>query len=104
MDKVYNETVKEKVKEDKWHVYILRCIDNSLYTGIAKDYEKRFKEHLLGVGAKYTRSRKPVKIEKIFICESRSEALKLEIKIKKLSKAKKEEIIKEYFSVENIKE
>lgn len=91
-------------KNDSWYVYMLRCSDNSLYTGIAKDYEKRFKEHCNGVGAKYTRSRKPIKIEKTFVCCSRSEASKLEIKIKKMKKERKEAIIKENFFVENITE
>lgn len=76
-----------------WYVYMIRCEDNSLYTGIAKDYEKRFQEHINGVGAKYTKSHKPIKIEKILNCTSRSEATKLEIKIKKISKKKKEILI-----------
>lgn len=78
-----------------WYVYMLRCEDNSIYTGIAKNYEKRFKEHVDGVGAKYTKSRKPIKIEKTFSCSSRSEASKLEYKIKKLTKKNKEILIVE---------
>ncbi|MBP6063424.1 MAG: GIY-YIG nuclease family protein [Fusobacteriaceae bacterium] len=81
------------MESNLWYVYMLRCEDNSIYTGIAKNYEKRFKEHLDGVGAKYTKSRKPVKIEKIFQCFTRSEASKLEYKIKKLTKIKKEKLI-----------
>ncbi|MGL5054118.1 MAG: GIY-YIG nuclease family protein [Fusobacteriaceae bacterium] len=81
--------------ENLWYVYMLRCEDNSIYTGIAKNYEKRFKEHVDGVGAKYTKSRKPIKIEKIFSCSSRSEASKLEYKIKKLTKKNKEILINE---------
>ena len=76
-----------------WYVYMIRCEDNSLYTGIAKDCEKRFKEHQNGIGAKYTKSHKPQKIEKIFHCFNRSEATKLEIDIKKISKKEKESLI-----------
>lgn len=81
------------MESNLWYVYMLRCEDNSIYTGIAKNYEKRFKEHLDGVGAKYTKSRKPIKIEKTFQCFTRSEASKLEYKIKKLTKIKKEKLI-----------
>lgn len=81
------------MENENWYVYILRCADNSLYTGIAKDYERRFKEHLDGVGAKYTKSKKAVKLEKIFICKSRVEASKLEYRIKKINKKSKENLI-----------
>lgn len=81
------------MQNENWYVYILRCGDNSLYTGIAKDYERRFQEHLNGVGAKYTKSKKAVKIEKIFICKNRVEASKLEYKIKKINKKYKENLI-----------
>lgn len=77
----------------KWYVYILRCSDSSLYTGITKDINRRYKEHISGKGAKYTRSRKPEKIEKIIECDNRSEATKLELKIKKMKKIDKENFI-----------
>lgn len=76
---------------DKWYVYILECSDEkkSLYTGITNDLEKRIKAHNAGLGAKYTRGRLPVKLLKSFEVESKSAALKLEHKIKKLSRAEK---------------
>lgn len=77
----------------KWYVYILRCMDNSLYTGITTDVKRRYKEHIMGKGAKYTRVKKPIKIEKIIECDSRSEATKLELKIKKMKKLEKEKLI-----------
>ncbi len=77
-----------------YYVYILRCSDNSLYTGITTDVERRFKEHCSGYkGAKYTKSRKPLKIEAVFEVDTKSNALKLEIQIKKLTKPKKEALI-----------
>lgn len=79
-----------------YYIYILRCTDNSLYTGITTDIKRRFNEHLKGegIGAKYTRSRKPQSIEAVWTCETRSDASKLESAIKKLTKIKKEELIK----------
>ncbi|MBQ7039742.1 MAG: GIY-YIG nuclease family protein [Clostridia bacterium] len=78
-----------------YFTYILRCIDGSLYTGITTDVERRFKEHIEGVskGAKYTARHKPLKIEAVWQSETRSLASKLEARIKKLSKAQKEELI-----------
>ncbi len=73
-----------------WYVYMIRCEDNSLYTGVATDVKKRYDEHVSGVGAKYTRSHKPLKIEKYLEVSSRSEACVIESFIKKMSKKQKE--------------
>lgn len=78
---------------NKWFLYIIRCKDNSLYTGITTDINRRFLQHKEGKGAKYTRAKGVLKIESIFSFENRSLASKEEIRIKKLSKNKKEEII-----------
>lgn len=77
-----------------WYVYILRCEDDSLYTGITNNLEKRFADHLEKKGAKYTKSHKVQKIEIFFEVKNRSEASKLEYKIKKLDKKSKENLIK----------
>lgn len=76
---------------------MLRCEDNSLYTGITTDVERRFQQHFLGKGAKYTRSRKVKNIEIILEFENRSEASKREYYIKSLEKTRKEEFIKTNF-------
>lgn len=76
-----------------YYVYILRCIDNSLYTGTTNDVLKRYEKHLVGVGAKYTRAHKPVLIEIVIECDTKSEALKLERKIKSLNKSQKEKLV-----------
>lgn len=80
-----------------YYIYVLRCLDNSLYTGITTDVKRRFSEHTQrqSSGEKYTRSRKPHSIEIIWSCPSRSIASKLEYAFKKLPKIKKEEIISE---------
>lgn len=70
-------------------VYIMLCKDESLYTGIARDVEKRFHAHQLGQGAKYTRAKKPVRIVYMERKRNRSYALKREAQIKKLSRPEK---------------
>jgi putative endonuclease len=78
---------------DPWYVYIVRCSDGTLYTGIAKDLEKRLEAHNSGnKGARYTRSRRPVTLVYAQQVESQSAASGLEYRLKKLTKAKKEEL------------
>lgn len=81
-----NDTTSE---EKKWYVYIVRCSDDTLYTGITVDVERRIKQHNEGKGAKYTRGRGPVALVKFFTRDSKGEALKLEHHIKQLSKEEK---------------
>lgn len=72
-----------------WYVYILFCKDQSLYTGITNNLKKRFLEHKMGKGGRYTRSHKPIKIihkEKFL---TKSKALKREMEIKSWSREKK---------------
>ena len=75
-----------------WVVYMVRCRDNSLYTGCSNDLSRRIRIHNAGKGAKYTRSRLPVALVYQESCADKSEALKREIAIKRLTKAKKEEL------------
>ena len=78
----------------QYYVYILRCEDNSLYTGITTDLERRFSEHLNSdKGAKYTKSHRPVKIVSAFGVATKSDALKLEHSIKKMKKPRKEQLV-----------
>ena len=79
---------------NKFFVYILECADKTLYTGIAKDLDKRMAEHNYSkLGAKYTSSRRPVKLVYSKKFKNRSEASKEEIRIKKLKRSQKLEII-----------
>jgi putative endonuclease len=75
-------------------VYILLCSDNTLYTGWTNDLKSRITAHNAGAGAKYTKARLPVKLVYSEILNTKSEALKREIEIKKLSRKKKLELIK----------
>jgi len=81
----------------EWYVYIVRCADNSLYPGIAKDVDKRLQEHNTDnqKGAKYTRARRPVQLVYQQGFDSRSEACKYEMKLKSMKKSEKEKLIKE---------
>ena len=72
-----------------WYVYMLRCADDSLYTGVAADVEKRFAAHKSGRGAKYTRSHPPVAIVYREMCADKGAALRREAAIKKLPRAEK---------------
>jgi putative endonuclease len=74
-------------------VYMVRCSDGSLYTGLAKDPEKRVRVHNAGKGAKYTRSRRPVSLVYSEQCESLSAALKRERELKLWSRTKKEALV-----------
>lgn len=76
-----------------WYVYIIECSDGTLYTGITTDINKRIIAHNKGKGAKYTRSRIPVKLRALFEAENRSKASIEEYRIKQLSRDKKLELI-----------
>ena len=86
------QRMKRRGQKD-WAVYILRCEDGSLYTGIAKDVKARFKQHSEGRGATYTRTRLPVELLYRQEGLTHSEALIREAKIKAMPRSKKEEII-----------
>lgn len=77
-------------------VYILECEDGSYYIGYSTDVQKRFKKHLSGKGAKYTRSHKPKSILVTFPCSTKSEALKLEYQLKQLTHEQKKNFLVEY--------
>ncbi len=79
--------------ETRWYLYILRCGDGTLYTGITTDVEKRLAVHRSGKGAKYTRGRQPLELVYREECESHSQALKRELEIKKLTRQEKENFI-----------
>ncbi|MDQ6958810.1 MAG: GIY-YIG nuclease family protein [Mariprofundaceae bacterium] len=79
--------------ETTWFLYLIRCKDGALYTGITTDVDRRFAEHQSGKGAKYLRGKASLTLAFQQKIGSRSAALKAEASIKKLSKADKETII-----------
>lgn len=76
------------------YAYIVECADGTLYSGWTNDLEKRIAAHNAGQGAKYTRSRRPVTLRYYEEFEDKSEALRREAALKKLSRAKKLKLIK----------
>lgn len=77
---------------DAWFLYIARCADGSLYTGIARDVRARIAEHDAGKGAKYTRGRGPLEVLAKRRCANKTDALRLELAVKRLPRADKERL------------
>jgi putative endonuclease len=73
----------------KWIVYMLECSDNSLYTGITNNLERRLEEHRTGRGAKYTKHRNPLKVRYVEFRRTKSAALTREAAIKSLARVEK---------------
>lgn len=78
------------------YTYLVRCSDNSLYAGWTNDLEKRLKAHNDGTGAKYTKSRKPVTLAYFETFETKSEAMKREAALKKMTHQQKEKLVTQF--------
>ncbi len=85
---------KRKKKASAWVLYVLKCRDNTLYTGITSDVSRRVHQHNNGTASRYTRSRLPVKLVHQERCCGRSSALKKEYAMKQLSRKEKVKYIK----------
>ncbi|PMS36248.1 putative endonuclease [Trinickia symbiotica] len=72
-----------------WFLYLVECADGSVYTGIATDVAARFEKHANGIGARYTRAKKAVALLASFEVGDRSSALRAELRVKRLTAAKK---------------
>ena len=81
--------------EQMWYLYILRCGDGTLYTGITTDVEKRLEQHRSGKGAKYTRGRGPLELVYSEECGTHSDALKREHQVHSFTRAEKTKMIEE---------
>ena len=79
--------------ESNWYLYMLRCGDGTLYTGITTDVEKRLETHRAGKGAKYTRGRLPLEVVYRECCGTHSDALKREAAIKRMTRQEKETLL-----------
>ena len=88
-----NPALFGEMMDKMWNVYILRCGDGSLYTGISTDVDRRLEEHRSGKGAKYTRSRGPLELVYREVCPDKSAALRRELEIKALSRTEKLKLI-----------
>jgi putative endonuclease len=76
-----------------WYLYIILCSDNSLYTGITTDPERRFRQHVDGIGAKYFRGRRPLGIVYLERDHTRSSAGKRELQIKGMTHSEKSALV-----------
>lgn len=81
---------------NNWSLYILRCGDGSLYTGITVNIADRLEKHRSGKGAKYTKGRGPLELVYQEKCGSHSDALKREYAMKQITKSEKEKLISMY--------
>ena len=89
------ENFEIPIQRNMWNLYILKCSDESFYTGITTNIERRVKEHNSSPkGSKYTRTRRPVKVIYVREYETKPEAAQEEYRIKKLTRQKKMELIK----------
>lgn len=86
-------TQPPKPKTVRWFVYILRCADGTLYTGITTDLGRRVKQHNAGTASKYTRARRPVAVAHREPAASHGDALRRERAIKKLPRAAKDALV-----------
>ena len=93
-----SETDAAPTEEPRWFLYLLECEGDSIYTGITTDVQRRYAQHLAGTGAKYTRSRKPLRLLGWLEFSTKSEALKAEIRTKRMSAAQKREFCSELLS------
>ncbi|MBI4713063.1 MAG: GIY-YIG nuclease family protein [Planctomycetes bacterium] len=85
-----------KGSNNHWFVYILHCKDGTYYTGITNNLANRLKTHNSGNGARYTRTRRPVKLVYQEKCSNQSKAMKRERKIKQMPRARKTKLIRDY--------
>ena len=76
-----------------WYLYILRCGDGTLYTGITTDVQKRLSAHAAGRGAKYTKGRGPLELSYQEECGTHGDALRRELTVKSLSRQEKEQLL-----------
>jgi len=76
-----------------WYVYIVECSDGTLYTGISNNIGKRIRAHNLGIGSKYTKGRRPVKLLVKWDCADKSQASIMEYRIKGLTREDKQRLI-----------
>lgn len=85
-----------------WYLYLIRSQDNRLYTGITTDVSRRFAEHQAGKGAKALRGRGTLRLVFSKLIGSRSQALRIEYKIKQLSKTQKERLVSQEIGLEEL--
>ena len=92
----------QAISSAKWHVYIILCSDNSLYTGITTDIERRFCQHANGSGAKYFRGRQPLRVVYLENDHSRPSAACREVQIKTMNRIDKLNLVTEQATLSGV--
>ena len=96
MSNIYDAKGSKEGTTPQWYVYLMRCADNSLYTGVTTDPERRVREHngeFKGRGAKYTRTRRPVTLAIAIPLPSKIAVYQAEYAIKRMGKSEKESVV-----------
>ena len=96
------EKPAEATRSDIWFLYLIECLDGSIYTGITKDVEARYAAHAAGKGARYTRSHPPAKLLASMEYADRSSASKAEYRVKQLTPTEKRHFINNLNACKNI--
>lgn len=96
--------IEQAMLEDMAFVYIVECADGTYYTGWTTDIRHRVDTHNAGKGARYTRSRRPVKLVHLEHFSSRQEAMRREWEIKQLTRKQKEELIRDHTPVQDTRQ
>ena len=84
--------IKKRSNPKQYYVYLLKCRNDAIYTGITTEVERRIEEHKKGNGSKYVAKKGVKKLLAVWICENRSEASKLEYRIKQMSHIEKRQL------------
>ncbi|MES3041760.1 MAG: GIY-YIG nuclease family protein [Pseudomonadota bacterium] len=93
---VETESTETITPDALWHVYVLECQNGRLYTGISTDPARRFRQHVSGKGARFTRANPPLAILGSSVCLSRSDALQREYALKQLSASAKRQVVAQW--------
>lgn len=89
-------------KSPAWYLYLIHCGDGSIYTGVSTDVARRLDEHRSGKGARYLRGRGPLVLARKIRVGGKSAAFKLEWRVKKFSRARKQALIKEKIRIKDL--
>ncbi len=87
------------MEEKKYYTYLLLTKNNTYYCGYTDDIERRYKNHITGAGAKYTKANKPQKIAFLELFDTKSEAMKEECRIKRLTRKAKEDLVQNFSKI-----
>ncbi len=86
-----------------WYLYLVRCSDGTLYTGISNDVERRLAAHGSGRGARYLRGRAPLLLARKVRIGSRNDALKVERRVKRMRRERKEKLVQGRIKLKDLK-